>query len=279
MNWQSNQVCELAGHKLAYQRLGQGEPVLLVHGITTYSFIWRRIIPQLSWEYDVIAVDLLGCGNSDKPLDVPYSLRQHAEILLEFTRHLGLERFHFIGHDVGGGVGQIFAVRYGQHLYDLTVINTVAYDYWPVQPISAIRTPIIRQLVMAVLDRGALKQIVLRGVYHDERVDSELMDLFWMPMRSREGRKAFLHFAKSLDNQDLMVIAENLKLLSLPVLIIRGEADLYLSAAISDRLHREIPNSRLVKIPTAGHFIQEDEPELLVDFIMQFFEEAKHDRQ
>ena len=109
MNWQSNQVCELAGHKLAYQRLGQGEPVLLVHGITTYSFIWRRIIPQLSWEYDVIAVDLLGCGNSDKPLDVPYSLRQHAEILLEFTRHLGLERFHFIGHDVGGGVGQIFA--------------------------------------------------------------------------------------------------------------------------------------------------------------------------
>ena len=279
MNWQSNQVCELAGYKLAYQRLGQGEPVLLVHGITTYSFIWRRIIPQLSWEYDVIAVDLLGCGNSDKPLDVPYSLRQHAEILLEFTRHLGLERFHFIGHDVGGGVGQIFAVQYGQYLYDLTVINTVAYDYWPVQPISAMRTPIIRQLMMAVLDRGALKQIVLRGVYHDERVDSELMDLFWMPMRSREGRKAFLHFAKSLDNQDLMVIAENLKLLSLPVLIIRGEADLYLSAAISDRLHREIPNSHLVKIPTAGHFIQEDEPELLVDFIMQFFEEAKHDRQ
>jgi pimeloyl-ACP methyl ester carboxylesterase len=279
MNWQSNQVCELAGYKLAYQRLGQGEPVLLVHGITTYSFIWRRIIPQLSWEYDVIAVDLLGCGNSDKPLDVPYSLRQHAEILLEFTRHLGLERFHFIGHDVGGGVGQIFAVQYGQYLYDLTVINTVAYDYWPVQPISAMRTPIIRQLMMAVLDRGALKQIVLRGVYHDERVDSELMDLFWMPMRSREGRKAFLHFAKSLDNQDLMVIAGNLKLLSLPVLIIRGEADLYLSAAISDRLHREIPNSRLVKIPTAGHFIQEDEPELLVDFIMQFFEEAKHDRQ
>ena len=279
MNWQSNQVCELAGYKLAYQRLGQGEPVLLVHGITTYSFIWRRIIPQLSWEYDVIAVDLLGCGNSDKPLDVPYSLRQHAEILLEFTRHLGLERFHFIGHDVGGGVGQIFAVQYGQYLYDLTVINTVAYDYWPVQPISAMRTPIIRQLMMAVLDRGALKQIVLRGVYHDERVDSELMDLFWMPMRSREGRKAFLHFAKSLDNQDLMVIAGNLKLLSLPVLIIRGEADLYLSAAISDRLHSEIPNSHLVKIPTAGHFIQEDEPELLVDFIMQFFEEAKHDRQ
>ena len=279
MKWQSNQLCELAGYKLAYQRLGQGEPVLLVHGITTYSFIWRRIIPQLSWEYDVIAVDLLGCGNSDKPLDVPYSLRQHAEILLEFTRHLGLERFHFIGHDVGGGVGQIFAVQYGQYLYDLTVINTVAYDYWPVQPTSAIRTPIIRQLMMAVLDRGALKQIVLRGVYHDERVDSELMDLFWMPMRSREGRKAFLHFAKSLDNQDLMVIAGNLKLLSLPVLIIRGEADLYLSAAISDRLHREIPNSRLVKIPTAGHFIQEDEPELLVDFIMQFFEEAKHDRQ
>ena len=277
MSWQSNQFCELAGYKLAYLRLGRGEPVLLVHGITTYSFIWRKLIPDLSQKFEVIAVDLLGCGNSDKPLNVPYSLQQHAEILLAFTQQLGLERFHFVGHDIGGGIGQIFAVRYAQHLFDLTLINTVAYDYWPVQPITAMRTPIIRQFMMATLDWGALKQIVLRGVYHDERVDPELMDLFWMPMRTPEGRKAFLHFAKSLDNQELMAIETNLSALSLPVLIIRGEADLYLSAAIAERLHREIPNSRLAYIPAAGHFIQEDEPGRLVEIITQFFKEAVHE--
>jgi len=276
MVWQASEFCEVAGHKLAYQRQGNGEPVLLVHGITTYSFIWRKIFPALSKHYDVIAVDLLGCGNSDKPLSVPYSIKHHAELINAFTEKLGIYPFHYVGHDIGGGIGQVFAVRFTERLYDLTTINTVAYNFWPVQPIIAMRTPIIRQLMMATLDLGALKQIVLRGVYHNDRVDSELMDLFWMPMRTREGRKAFLHFAKSLDNQDLMEIESNLQGLDLPVLIIRGDADLYLSETISERLHREIPESRLERISTAGHFIQEDEPEKLADIIMRFFEETNH---
>lgn len=273
---QSGEFCDVAGYKLAYQRWGIGEPVLLVHGITTYSFIWRNLIPILSTEYDVIAVDLLGCGSSDKPLNVPYSVKQHAELLFDFIQALGIDCLHYVGHDIGGGIGQIFAVLHTENLYDLTLINTVAYDYWPVQPISAIRTPIIRQIIMATLDLGMLKQIVLRGVYHNERVDSELMALFWMPMQTREGRKAFLHFAKSLDNQDLMEIEANLRTLDLPVLIIRGDADLYLSEAIAERLHHEIPNSRLVRIPNAGHFIQEDEPQKLVETLTQFFKETTY---
>lgn len=276
MKKQSSQFCAVTGYKLAYQRWGKGEPVLLVHGITTYSFIWRKLIPALSMEYDVIAVDLLGCGNSDKPSNVSYSIKQQAEILCNFLQELGIDCFHYVGHDIGGGIGQIFAVRYPESLHDLTLINTVAYDYWPVQPITAIRTPIIRQIMMATLDFGMLKQIVLRGVYHNERVDSELMDLFWMPMRTREGRKAFLHFAKSLDNLDLMEIEANLRTLDLPVLIIRGDADLYLSETIAERLHREIPDSHLVRIPNAGHFIQEDEPQKLVETITHFFKEVTH---
>jgi pimeloyl-ACP methyl ester carboxylesterase len=224
----------------------------------------------------VIAVDLLGCGNSDKPLSEPYSIKHHTELINEFTEKLGVNPFHYVGHDIGGGIGQVFAVRFTERLYDLTMINSVAYDYWPVQPIIAMRTPVIRQLMMATLDLGALKQIVLRGVYHHDRVDSELMDLFWMPMRTRKGRKAFLHFAKSLDNQDLMEIETNLRALDLPVLIIRGDADIYLSEIISERLHREIPGSQLEHIPNAGHYLQEDEPEKLTDIIMQFFEETKH---
>ncbi|MEJ2593452.1 MAG: alpha/beta fold hydrolase [Candidatus Thiodiazotropha sp.] len=75
----------ISGHSMAYHREGKGEPVLLVHGITTYSFIWRKIIPLLSIAYDVIAVDLLGCGDSDKPLDVSYAIKDHVERLHEST--------------------------------------------------------------------------------------------------------------------------------------------------------------------------------------------------
>lgn len=256
---------------MAYYREGKGEPVLLVHGITTYSFIWRNIIPLLSKDYDVIAVDLLGCGDSDKRLDVSYAIKDHAERLHEFITKLELGKFHFVGHDLGGGMGQIFAVRHPEMLYDLTMINTVAYDFWPVQPIIALRTPIVRQFLMASLDLGTFRLIVKRGIYHKDRVTNELMDLFMRPMLTSEGRKAFMYFAKCLDNHNLMEIEDDLRRLKIRVLIIRGDGDPYLGATISEKLHREIPGSRLVRIPTGGHFIQEDEPERIAQEVIGFF--------
>lgn len=265
---------DISGHAIAYHREGKGEPVLLVHGITTYSFIWRNIIPLLSKDYDVITVDLLGCGDSDKPLDVSYSIKDHAERLHEFIIKLGTGKFHFVGHDLGGGMGQIFAVRYAELLYDLTMINTVAYDFWPVQPIIALRTPIVRQLLMATFDLGTFKLVVKRGIFHKDKVTPELIDFFMRPMQTSEGRKAFMHFAKCLDNHNLMEIEDDLRRLNVPVLIIRGDADPYLGAAISEKLHREIPGSQLVRVPTGGHFIQEDEPEQIAKELIGFFRKS-----
>ena len=64
------QKCQVSGNKLNYFREGQGETVLLVHGITTYSFIWAEIFHLLKPDFDVIAVDLPGCGDSDKSVEV-----------------------------------------------------------------------------------------------------------------------------------------------------------------------------------------------------------------
>lgn len=265
---------EVEGFKIAYREQGAGEPVLLVHGITTYSFIYRRIIPNLCDRYRVISVDLLGCGESEKPLDVLYSLPYHADILHGFIKSLDIERLHFVGHDVGGGIGQIFAVVYPDQLIDLTLINSVGHDFWPVQPIIAMRTPIIRQLAMATLDIGAFRLLVRRGLYHKEALTDELMELFWKPMRSKEGRRGFLHFANCLDNRHLVEIEDDLHQLQLPVHIIRGDGDLYLSEAITLKLHRDIPGSRMTRITTGGHYIQEDEPDLVADVLSRFWRQA-----
>ena len=252
---------KVLGHSLAYHRSGHGTPVLLVHGITTYSFIWDRIREALSEHHEVVAVDLLGCGASDQPLDVDFGIRSQAERLEAFTQALGWGPFSFVGHDIGGGIAQRFAVDYPERLTHAAVLNGVAYDFWPVQPIIAMRTPIIRQLAMATLDLGAFRLIVQRGVHHRERVTDELMAAFEAPMKSREGRKAFLHFAECLDNRDLTSIAEGLRRTRIPFLVVRGTEDVYLSAEIAHKLHREVPSSRLVEIPEAGHFLQVDQPE------------------
>jgi pimeloyl-ACP methyl ester carboxylesterase len=262
-------------YRLSYLRAGAGDPVLLVHGITTYSFLWRNIIPGLQDAFDAIAVDLLGCGDSDKPLDASYALRDHADRLRDFILALGLRRVHFVGHDLGGGIGQILAVRHPELVSSLTMINTVGYDFWPVQPIVAMRTPIIRQFMMAAVDLGAFTLIVRRGLYHKDGATPELMSHFMKPMRTVVGRKAFLHFAHCLDNHDLTSIAAPLRRLRMPVLIVRGDADVYLSARISERLHEEITASRLVRIATGGHFIQEDEPVWLARTVAGFLEESR----
>ncbi len=274
MNALPTSTCEIDGYQIAYSSSGEGECVVLVHGITTYSFIWRKIVPILEKQFQVYSFDLPGCGASSKQLNKKYSLVNHSHLLKKFVDHVGIKKMHLVGHDIGGGIGQIFAVNHRELLYDLTLINTVAYDFWPVQPIITMRTPIIRQLAMATLDFGALRILVKRGLYRQTSLTQELMDLFWEPMRTQEGRKAFLHFAASLDNSNLTDITEDLHSLSLPVLIIRGDKDPYLSGTISDKLADNIPHSRLVKIASGGHYIQEDEPQGLAQELIQFFQRA-----
>jgi len=122
-------------------------------------------------------------------------------------------------------------------LISVSMINMVAYDFWPVQPITAMRAPIVRQLLMGALDLGMMRLLVRAGLYHKERLNDELMDLFWMPLNRCEGRKAFMHFARCLDNHDLMDISDAISQIKVPSLIMRGDADPFLEATIAERLH------------------------------------------
>lgn len=257
--------------QIVYYRMGEGEPILFIHGITTYSFIWRNVIPQFLDNYEVIVVDLAGCGDSSKNIDDSYSIKNHAKMLLELIDELKLDKLHLVCHDVGGGIGQIMAVHRPDQILSLTLVNAVAYDFWPVYPIISMRTPIIRQLAMASLDLGVFKFIVKRGVHKRENVNDELMNYFWKPLKTREGRKAFLYFAHCLNNNDLLEIIDQIHNLKITVLIIRGESDVFLSRKISEKLHENITGSKFVSINKGGHFIQEDEPELLAETILDFY--------
>lgn len=266
----SKECCPVDGQRLAYWQRGQGEVVLLVHGITTYAFLWEPVARQLAERYRVIAVDLLGCGDSDMPLDVSYGLSAHADRLRTFCRQLELPRLHFVGHDLGAGIGQIFATRYPDQLLDLTLINPVAYDYWPVQPITTLRAPILGQLLAASLDLGMLHLLVRRGFLHKELVDATLVETYRRPFSTPLGRKALMHFARALDARDLLQIVDRLQRLELPVQILWGKADAYLSADIPAQLAADIPNCRRVDLD-AGHYSPLDAPDEIAGALLAFF--------
>jgi len=265
------QTKNIKGHKIAYQRSGTGPAVLMVHGITTYSFIWRKLIEHLEDDYDLIRVDLLGCGRSEMSSANDLSLKNHASIIENFISELGLEKVHLVGHDLGGGIAQILAVNIASKLRSLSLLNPVGYDYWPVQPISSMRTPIFRQLAMAAFDRGYYRTIVKKALYKPERLTEELLSLFWSNFETSLAKKSFLRFAKCLNVNDLMEIEDQIKAIKLPVLIIRAEKDVYLSAEITKRLHKDIADSQFIEIPESGHFIQEDSPIEISNALKEFW--------
>ncbi len=261
---------EIEGHRIAYHREGSGPPMLLLHGITTYSFLWKEMAEMLSREFDAIAIDLLGCGDSDKPLVADYGIAAQAELTVKFLDGLGIDRAHIVSHDIGGGIAQILAVKHPERVRSLVLINTVGYDYWPVQPVVSLRVPMLRQIALSVMDAGIMRLLVRWGFFHKDKVTDELMSKFRRPLMTHDGREGLLALAKSLDNRHLMDVARGFPEIRCPVLIIRGDADVYLKPIISQRIHREIPGSRLEVIRTAGHFAPLDEPEAIAGLVSGF---------
>ncbi|MGQ1785035.1 MULTISPECIES: alpha/beta fold hydrolase [unclassified Saccharicrinis] len=260
----------LDSHKLVYYQTGKGTPILFIHGISTYSFIWRKIVPYFKDEFRVIVVDLLGCGKSDLNTDISFGIANQARFMFMLMDKLGLGKFHLVAHDVGGGIAQVMSANNPSALLSVSLLNTVAYDFWPVQPIISMRTPVIRQLAVATLDMGTLKLMVKKGLFHKEVLDSELFNLFRLQYKTKQGRKAFMHFAGCLDNTDLLMISDTLHRLNTHFMILRGEKDAYLGASITEKLAKNLKHSECVVIPTAGHYMQEDEPGLIANALLDF---------
>ncbi|MCL5985367.1 MAG: alpha/beta fold hydrolase [Actinobacteria bacterium] len=117
----------LNGLKIYYDVEGQGEPILLLHGTPTSSFLYRNQIDVLSQYYRVYALDLPGWARSDKPENFDYKLESYAEIIKRFLNKMGEEKIILGIHDLGAAVGMTFYSRYPQMVSKLVLFDTFAY--------------------------------------------------------------------------------------------------------------------------------------------------------
>ena len=99
------------GMRLHYLECGSGEPVLLLHGWPTSSFLWRNVMGHIGKKSRAIALDLPGFGASDKPLDASYSFRFYSRVLDGFLSALNIDKTSLAVHDLGGPVGLYWACR------------------------------------------------------------------------------------------------------------------------------------------------------------------------
>ncbi len=256
-----------SGGELAYHDEGSGPAVVLLHGFPLTSYLWRGLIPTLAARHRVLAPDLLGLGDSDRPLGVALDIRAQATYIGELLDHLGVDRVAAVGHSTGGGVAQLLAHR-RRDVEALVLIDSVAFDAWPTEAIAEVQVlPQERETVETVelIIRSALGIGMREREATEEDIQAYLRP--WMPPADVTG---LFRWARALDGIGLRELERPMGAWELPTLILWGEDDPFHPTDVAERLNAAIPSSALGLVPDCGHYLPEEAPETIYPIISEY---------
>ena len=246
--------------RVAWTDLGRGDPVILLHGIPTWSYLYNEVIPLLAETARVVAPDFLGHGYSDKRDFFDRSLRAQTDMILRFMDRLGLVRASFVGHDTGGGVALIMAIEHPQRVNRLVLTNVVAYDSWPIDDMIALGNPNWRgKTPKEVAD--FLVSGLPDGIYNKDRLTEAFKTGIVAPYSDEEGKISIIRNASALNTNHTTMLVERHGEIVAPTLCLWGVHDPWQAIRDGERLAREIPGARLVRVENASHWIPHDTPE------------------
>jgi pimeloyl-ACP methyl ester carboxylesterase len=274
------ETIELHGQPVRYRRTGSGPLLVLVHGITSSSRTWERVLPLLAERHTVLAPDLLGHGSSAKPRG-DYSLGAYASGLRDLLVALGEPPATVVGHSLGGGIAMQLAYQFPERVERLALVASGGLGAEVNVLLRAATLP-GSEYVLPLLLRRELRNAA-------GTVAGFLGRLGWKPSADLVGmaeglaslgddgaRRAFVHTARSIldlsgqrvSAQDRLYLAEGL-----PSLIVWGARDPMIPVAHARAAHAAMPGSRLEIFDDAGHFPFNDDPvrfaRVLSDFVAE----------
>ncbi|MEA2399443.1 MAG: hypothetical protein QOK25_2999 [Thermoleophilaceae bacterium] len=269
----------LHGHRVSYRRAGWGPVIVLIHGITGSSLTWEEVIEPLAEHYTVVAPDLLGHGESAKPRG-DYSLGAYASGIRDLLSALGHDRATVVGHSLGGGVAMQLAYQFPERVERLVLVSSggLGRDVHlllraAVLPGSELVLPVLAApRLVSRLDAvgGFLGRLGLRA-----GADLEEMWRGFSSLSDAEARTAFIHTLRTIiDPAGQRVSATDRLYLAdeMPSLIVWGERDPIIPFRHGLRASEQMPGSRLVSFPDAGHFPHRDDPRRFVRELTEFME-------
>lgn len=264
---------QVDGHRLALVAAMGEASVVLIHGIPTYSYLWRNVAPRLAASgLPTISVDLLGYGFSDKPIGVDLGIAAQARILVTALELMKWRGGTIVGHDIGGGVAQLLALARPDLVRRLVLVDTIAYDSFPEPGIARLKEPAWDAILGAHdfdLKKGLAKGF-MRGMANSEQVTPNLIAEYERPFKGVEGRLAYLRAARALRTEELALRMDAVEHLETPTLILWGAEDPFQPLHYGERLAKAMVNARLDVIMGASHFLPEDTPHLLARRIASF---------
>ncbi|EDP72737.1 predicted Hydrolase or acyltransferase (alpha/beta hydrolase superfamily) protein [Flavobacteriales bacterium ALC-1] len=260
---------------LKYIDKGQGEAIVLLHGIPTSGWLYRKMIDELSQNYRVIVPDMIGFGSSDSPKGYKlYEPKEHAKRLLTLMQYLKINSWSHVFHDAGGLWTWELLKKAPEKISKLVILNTIIYEDGFNPPIR-FKKGFIAQCIMAMYSNGITTNMMLKGLFKTGLLDNAIMsksDMEGYRKPMLEGKvKAMYHFFTNTCNDlpDYSSVFENL---NIPKLLIWGKHDDFL---VIDKMKSKVfSNLKLkeenVHLIEAKHFIQEEKPKAINELILNF---------
>lgn len=261
--------------RLFYEKTGEGAPVLLIHGFGASTFTWRHIAPALAKNHEVIAVDLKGFGQSDKPLDERYSIFDQAELLKQLILDHDLRNLTLVGHSFGGGVALMLALdddpALKGRISKLVLLDTIAYPQDIPVFFQMLDMPVVSHLGVRMVPPTVQARLALRIAYFDNsKIDDKDVEMYAAPLRTEAGKHAIIHSARQIVPERMKEISERYRSISMPTLIAWCDHDRIVPLNVGLKLRRTLPNAKLKIVDGCGHMPQEEQPEATLGLIQDF---------
>lgn len=262
--------------KIAYIDQGKGPAILMLHGIPTSGWLYRKIIPLLVTKgYRVIVPDMLGFGNSDSPKTYDtYTESKQAQRILDLMDHLKIAHWTHVFHDVSGlWTWELFKLQ-PKRIQQLVILNTIIYEEGFVPPMrfgKNLFTKIIMWLyTIPFTNNKLIDNLFTMGLTNNNLPKIDL-EGYKKPLLEGKNKAMYYFFSKTCHNlPNYKPIVQSLKI---PIMVIWGKNDSFLKWAPQASLVNKDASiiSKNIHLLDAKHFIQEEHPEtistLLHDFI------------
>jgi pimeloyl-ACP methyl ester carboxylesterase len=266
----------LPAGRVFVQDLGESRPdgpppVVLLHGLLVTSHAFRRVLPALAEDRRAIAIDLPGCGESDRPrpdLADDYSLPWLAAQVVQTLGALDLRQVDLVGHSFGGSVALQLAAAFPERVRRLVLVDPVAYPFdLPLRGRLALLPRVGPLLFENVYRRADLKRYLQRTMSTPELLEETAVDVYWDRLGREGGREAAHAMLRTLS--DLRGMEGAIGKVVAPTLVVWGDRDVLLPAGDAERLVDALPNARLFRVAGCGHAVPEERPEALVELVRE----------
>ncbi len=256
------------GHRIAYRRRGTGPTVLLLHGFPTWSYDYAEMAGDLAVDHDVVTMDFLGYGASDKPSSYTYSVAESADTVEDLVAHLRLTSVRLVVHDYGGIVGQELLDRAnrGQLPFavdDVTMLNCgIVYSaYRPTRMQKLLILPVVGKLIAGRVSAARVRSALdaVRGT----PLSADEFDDLWLGMSKDDGHKLSHLLIKYNAERAIhyqrweSALAEWTR----PLHLVWGLADPVSGRHVLEQAVKVLPRAAVTELPRVGHYPSSEAPQ------------------